>query len=191
MHAFYIYLPTIWAISLESRGKPSILEADDFLGACCSKAMTPKKLWTLLLPTMLGTREKSVSGLRPEIEKEIAKEWIFAHAFFYSSIAMTPESIAWPFFLHVGPHSQNRCLSVFDFGYIGMLPDGRHFSVKPSTKGTEYHIVLYIAERPAKGCDFYSTPPKIFLRCFLRSFLRFSASSRSLYAPLKAPLTKA
>ena len=27
----------------------SILEADNFLGACCSKATTPKKLWTLLL----------------------------------------------------------------------------------------------------------------------------------------------
>ena len=26
------------------------LEADDFLGACCREAMTPKKLWTLLLP---------------------------------------------------------------------------------------------------------------------------------------------
>ena len=28
--------------------KPSILAADDFLGACYRKAMTPKKLWTLL-----------------------------------------------------------------------------------------------------------------------------------------------
>ena len=33
---------TLWAISLESYGKPSILEADDFLGACCRKAMTPE-----------------------------------------------------------------------------------------------------------------------------------------------------
>ena len=28
--------------------KPSILAADDFLGACYRKAMTSKKLWTLL-----------------------------------------------------------------------------------------------------------------------------------------------
>ena len=37
-------LPTI---SLELCGKPSILEADDFLGACYRKARTPNKLWTL------------------------------------------------------------------------------------------------------------------------------------------------
>ena len=43
-------LSTIWAIYLEFCGKPSILEADDFLGACCRNAMTPKKLWTLLFP---------------------------------------------------------------------------------------------------------------------------------------------
>ena len=42
--------PTIWTISLEFYRKPSILAADDFLGACCRKAMTPKKLWTLLFP---------------------------------------------------------------------------------------------------------------------------------------------
>ena len=41
--------PTIWAISLEFGRKPYILEADDLLGACYRKAMTPKKLWTLLL----------------------------------------------------------------------------------------------------------------------------------------------
>ena len=44
------FCPTIWAISLEFCGKPSILEADDFLGACYRKAMTPQKLWTLLSP---------------------------------------------------------------------------------------------------------------------------------------------
>ena len=32
-----------WAISLEFCGKPSILEADDFLGAHYRKAMTPQK----------------------------------------------------------------------------------------------------------------------------------------------------
>ena len=42
--------PTIWAISLEFYRKLSILTADDFLGACYRKAMTPKKLWTLLFP---------------------------------------------------------------------------------------------------------------------------------------------
>ena len=40
--------PTIWTISLEFYRKPSILAADDFLGACYRKAMTPQKLWTLL-----------------------------------------------------------------------------------------------------------------------------------------------
>ena len=39
--------PTIWTISLEFYRKPSILAADDFLGACYRKAMTPQKLWTL------------------------------------------------------------------------------------------------------------------------------------------------
>ena len=39
---------TIWAISLEFCGKPYILEADNLLGACYRKAMTRKKLWTLL-----------------------------------------------------------------------------------------------------------------------------------------------
>ena len=39
---------TIWAISLEFCRQPHILEADDLLGACYRRAMTPKKLWTLL-----------------------------------------------------------------------------------------------------------------------------------------------
>ena len=37
MHAPYICPPTIWVISLELSGKHSILEADDFLGACYSR----------------------------------------------------------------------------------------------------------------------------------------------------------
>ena len=51
--------PTIWAISLEFRGKPFILEADDFLGACCRKAMTPKKLWTLLFPIKVRQEKRA------------------------------------------------------------------------------------------------------------------------------------
>ena len=47
--------PTIWTISLEFYRKPSILAADDFLGACYRKAMTPKKLWTLLFPQRAPT----------------------------------------------------------------------------------------------------------------------------------------
>ena len=35
--------PTIWTISLEFSRKPSILAAEDFLGACYRKAMTPQK----------------------------------------------------------------------------------------------------------------------------------------------------
>ena len=46
---------TIWTVSLEFCGKPSILAADDFLGACYRKTMTPQKLWTLLFfPTQLA-----------------------------------------------------------------------------------------------------------------------------------------
>ena len=44
MHAPYILSADDLVISLESCGKHSILEANDFLGACCRKAMTPKKL---------------------------------------------------------------------------------------------------------------------------------------------------
>ena len=40
--------PMLWVISLEFCGKPFILEADDFLGACSRKAVAPQKLWTLL-----------------------------------------------------------------------------------------------------------------------------------------------
>ena len=46
--------PTIWAISLEFCKKTYILEADDFLGACYRKTMTPQKLWTLLLFSFWG-----------------------------------------------------------------------------------------------------------------------------------------
>ena len=56
MHAPYFCPLTIWAISLEFRRKPYILEAEDFLGACYRKAMTPKMLWTLLFLQM-GTVE--------------------------------------------------------------------------------------------------------------------------------------
>ena len=48
-------LLTIGAISLESRGKPFILQADDFLGACCGEAMT-QKLWTLLFFSLWSSK---------------------------------------------------------------------------------------------------------------------------------------
>ena len=35
-------------------GLTGILAADDFLGACCRKAMTPKMLWTLLFRVFLN-----------------------------------------------------------------------------------------------------------------------------------------
>ena len=47
---------TIWAISMEFCRQPYILEADNFLGACYTKAMTPKKLWTLLFLEPSPTR---------------------------------------------------------------------------------------------------------------------------------------
>ena len=52
---------TIWAISLEFYRKLSILAADDFLGACYRKAMTPKKLWTLLFPHNRQSRDCSAT----------------------------------------------------------------------------------------------------------------------------------
>ena len=58
--------PTIWTISLEFYRKPSILAADDFLGACYRKAMTPKKLWTLLF---LHKLRILYSGRKPKIGK--------------------------------------------------------------------------------------------------------------------------
>ena len=60
--------PTIWTISLEFYRKPSILAADDFLGACYRKAMTPKKLWTLLfLQTWLRSVENSTDRFFQEV----------------------------------------------------------------------------------------------------------------------------
>ena len=42
--------PTIWAISLEFRGKLSILEADDCLGTCCRRGVTPPKAMDFTFP---------------------------------------------------------------------------------------------------------------------------------------------
>ena len=55
--------PTIWAIPLESHRKLSILAADDFLGACYRKAMTPKKLWTLLFPPKKGSENTGANEI--------------------------------------------------------------------------------------------------------------------------------
>ena len=44
-------------------GKASILEADDFLGACCRKAMSPKKLWTLLFPPLIAICTFAISAV--------------------------------------------------------------------------------------------------------------------------------
>ena len=56
---------TIWTISLEFYRKPSILAADDFLGACYRKAMTPQKLWTLLF--LQGPRFLTASSTAIEL----------------------------------------------------------------------------------------------------------------------------
>ena len=62
--------PTIWTISLEFYRKPSILAADDFLGACYRKAMTPQKLWTLLfLQVRIRTGPTITSQKRVKDEK--------------------------------------------------------------------------------------------------------------------------
>ena len=55
---------TVWAISLEFCRKPSTLEADDFSGACYRKAMTLKKLWTLLFPQMGAIRPSAIVSLK-------------------------------------------------------------------------------------------------------------------------------
>ena len=54
--------PTIWVISLDLCGTHSILEADDFLGACCRKAMSPKKLQTLPFPQLRRQAEHGFGG---------------------------------------------------------------------------------------------------------------------------------
>ena len=47
------YCPlTIWAISLEMFRKPSVLEADNFLGACYREAMTPKSYGLYFFPQL-------------------------------------------------------------------------------------------------------------------------------------------
>ena len=53
--------PTIWTISLEFYRKPCILAADDLLGACYRKAMTPQKLWTLLFLHFRSLENKEFS----------------------------------------------------------------------------------------------------------------------------------
>ena len=63
--------PTIWAISLEICRKPSVLEADDFLEACYRKAMTLKKLWTLLFPHPPPKKERNGrTGIYQEWKKQ-------------------------------------------------------------------------------------------------------------------------
>ena len=52
MHAPYILSDDNLGDFSGFRGKASILEADDFLGACGGKTMTPKKLWTLVFPQL-------------------------------------------------------------------------------------------------------------------------------------------
>ena len=74
--------PTIWAIYLEISWNPSILEAYDFLGACCRESITPKKLWTVLslhMPTpnpniweSSGTKERE-SVIHPMLAPSIPK----------------------------------------------------------------------------------------------------------------------
>ena len=70
---------TIWAISLEFSGKPSILEADDFLGACCRKAMTHKKLWILIFPQSCPSQAKTPKSTSPialrNSVKSLWNEW--------------------------------------------------------------------------------------------------------------------
>ena len=73
MHAPYILSAAIWAISLEFYRELSILAADDFLGACYRKAMTPKKLWTLLFPIRdVFTRFSACAG---ESNPDLLSPW--------------------------------------------------------------------------------------------------------------------
>ena len=50
--------PMIWAISLDSCRKPYNLKADDLLGACYTKAMTPPKSYGLYFFPIKSGREK-------------------------------------------------------------------------------------------------------------------------------------
>ena len=69
----------IWAISLDFCGKPFIVEADDLLGACYRKAMTPKKLWTLLSFASPGIHKQ---------EAEVNREELCSHEKHYKARAL-------------------------------------------------------------------------------------------------------
>ena len=60
MHAPYFLSADNLGDFMEFCRKPSILEADDLLGACYRKAMTPPKLWTLLFPQKCSFFHSSV-----------------------------------------------------------------------------------------------------------------------------------
>ena len=60
---------TIWAISLEFCRKPYILEADDFLGACYRKAMSPKKAMDFTFSQSCGF--PSIPGIAPGVAPRI------------------------------------------------------------------------------------------------------------------------
>ena len=83
MHAPYILSADDLDDSLDFYRKPSILAADDFLGACYRKAMTPKKLWTLLFPhkNKIGTSTPPPSKNArnpPPLQGEILWAWGFS-----------------------------------------------------------------------------------------------------------------
>ena len=71
------------AISLGFYRKLSILAADDFLGACYRKAMTPKKLWTLLFPQSWQIMEnhapENAIDFRLKVP-DVLCEWLISHA---------------------------------------------------------------------------------------------------------------
>ena len=62
--------------SLDCCGKPSMLEADDFWGACCRKAMTPKKAIALLFPRR-GTRYGNSASTAKKPPKPTGKLSLF------------------------------------------------------------------------------------------------------------------
>ena len=74
MHAPYILSADDLADFSGIYRKPSILAADDFLGACCRKAMTPQKLWILLfLQTNARKRRSENASKRKQTRANVDK----------------------------------------------------------------------------------------------------------------------
>ena len=98
--------PTISTISLEFYRKPSILAADDLLGACYRKAMTPKKLRTLLFPQLIRLQKKRLFSPLYKETKSDQRKTLFDPK--VTPINLTPEKETFFPFCIKRPKSDQR-----------------------------------------------------------------------------------